>query len=196
MRRLGRAAAGLWAVAVLAACKDSAAPEAGLNVNQAASLAQQLAGAAVTALATASPGAAGGTASTQNPVPQSYRVQGSLACAQSGTIDITGTITGNIESTTGTGTLAVNATQALKQCVLTIGGTQYVVNATLGLFGNYVIVNWVVLSTQTASLAGDVSYASTAGGSGTCTLDLTITYQTETATFTVAGTACDHSISF
>jgi hypothetical protein len=117
-------------------------------------------------------------------------------CPQGGQVVIAGTTVGSGDRETHNLTLETNATRTDTNCafetrhgVLTLNG-----NPNIAYQGNLNIVNGALSGLQTQSHTGSFTWART-GGSGTCDVDVTSSYDPATHTVTVAGSFCGHTVN-
>jgi len=117
-------------------------------------------------------------------------------CPQGGQVVIAGSVVGTGDRTTHNLTLETNATRTDTNCafqtrdgVLTING-----NPNLTYKGNLNIVNGLLSGVQTQTHKGSFTWARV-GGSGTCDVDLTSSFDPATHTATVTGTFCGHTVN-
>jgi hypothetical protein len=117
-------------------------------------------------------------------------------CPQGGNVVIAGTIVGTGDQATRSLTVDANATRTDTGCafqtddgVLTLNGNPNIVYK-----GHLNIVNGMLSGLQTQSHKGSFKWARP-GGSGTCDVDLSSSYDPATRTATVTGTFCGKTIN-
>jgi hypothetical protein len=117
-------------------------------------------------------------------------------CPQGGQVVLAGSVVGSGDRTTHNLTLETNATRTDTNCafqtrdgVLTING-----NPNLTYKGNLNIVNGLLSGVQTQTHKGSFTWARV-GGSGTCDVDLTSSFDPATHTATVTGSFCGHTVN-
>jgi hypothetical protein len=117
-------------------------------------------------------------------------------CPKGGQVAIAGTTTGTGDRATHSLTLVTNATRTDTNCafqtrdgILTLNG-----NPNIAYNGNLNIVNGVLSGLQTQTHKGSFTWART-GGSGSCDVDLTSSFDPATHTVTVTGTFCGRTIN-
>ena len=117
-------------------------------------------------------------------------------CPQGGNVVIAGTIVGTGDQTTRSLTVDANATRTDTGCafqtddgVLTLNGNPNIVYK-----GHLNIANGMLSGLQTQSHKGSFKWARP-GGSGTCDVDLSSSYDPATRTATVTGTFCGKTIN-
>ena len=117
-------------------------------------------------------------------------------CPEGGQVVIAGSVVGTGDRTTHNLTLETNATRTDTNCafqtrngVLTING-----NPNLTYKGNLNIVNGLPSGVQTQTHKGSFTWARV-GGSGTCDVDLTSSFDPATHTATVTGTFCGRTVN-
>jgi hypothetical protein len=197
-------ACGAALVLAAAACSDSTGVKGGLSAAEAAQLAADLD-------ATSSMGAADfglgavfsvnvdgnrASASTSVPFPISNEFSVTKQCPRGGQVVIGGTLTGTGDQTAHSLTLDANATRTDTNCafdtrdgVLTLSG-----NPNLTYTGHLSIVNAQLSGVQSHTHKGSFTWSRT-GGSGTCDVDITSSYDPVTKTATVTGAFCGHIIN-
>ena len=117
-------------------------------------------------------------------------------CPQGGQVVIAGTTLGSGDRATHNLTLETNATRTDTNCafetrdgILTLNG-----NPNIAYKGNLNIVNGALSGLQTQTHKGSFTWARV-GGSGTCDVDLTSSYDPATQIATVTGTFCGHTVN-
>ena len=117
-------------------------------------------------------------------------------CPQGGQVVIAGTVAGSGDRATHNLTIETNATRTDTNCafetrdgVLTLNG-----NPNIAYKGNLNIVAGVLSGLQTQTHKGSFTWART-GGSGTCDVDLTSSFDPATHTVTVTGSFCGHTVN-
>jgi len=116
-------------------------------------------------------------------------------CPGGGSVKLEGTMVHTGDPATRTGSLQFNATRTETACAFSRGG------GTLTINGN---PNTVFTATQswsngtpgvrTASKKGSFTWAKSTGASGSCTVDVTHTWDPATRTLHVAGTFCNQTV--
>ena len=141
-----------------------------------------------------SSGSAAAVAMAPFPINTTFTV--TKQCPRGGQVVIDGSIVGTGDRTTHSVTLDANATRTDTNCafdtrdgVLTING-----NPNIKFTGHLNIVNGVPSGLQTQSHKGSFTWSRT-GGSGTCDVDITSTYDPSTHTLTITGSFCGHQIN-
>jgi hypothetical protein len=187
-----------------AACSDSTGISGGISQADANQLAADLD--ASSSLGTAefglgavfSVGVDGsGAASTASvPLPINNQFSVTKQCPRGGQVVIGGGIVGTADRTAHSLTLDANATRTDTNCafdtkdgVLTLSG-----NPDLNYTGHLNIVNGVLSGPQTQTHKGSFTWSRT-GGSGTCDVDITSSYDPTTKTATVTGSFCGHAVN-
>ena len=117
-------------------------------------------------------------------------------CPRGGQVVFDGSIVGTGDRSTHSLTLDANATRTDTNCafdtkdgVLTISG-----NPNLTFKGHLNIVNGVPTGPQTQQHKGSFTWSRT-GGSGTCDVDITSSFDPATHTRTITGSFCGHAIN-
>lgn len=116
-------------------------------------------------------------------------------CPAGGSVKLEGTMTVTGDHATRTGSIQYNATRTEQACALNRNG------ATLTINGN---PNTTFTASQawtngtpgvrTATKKGSITWTRSTGGSGTCNIDVTHTWDPATHTLHVAGTVCNQTI--
>ena len=138
----------------------------------------------------------GATAAATAPVAINNTFSVTKQCPQGGSVVIAGTIVGTGDQTTRSLTVDANATRTDTGCafqtddgVLTLNG-----NPNLVYKGHLNIVNGMLSGLQTQSHKGSFTW-SRPGGSGTCDVDVSSSYDPATRIATVTGTFCGKTIN-
>ena len=192
-------------VLAAAACSDSTGVNGGISQDDANQLA-----AAIDANSTLGTGDVGlgavfsinvdqsGTSASVSSVPFPINNQFTVTkqCPRGGQVVIAGGVTGTGDRTTHSLTLDANATRTDTNCafdtrngVLTLSG-----NPNLTYTGHLNIVNGALSGLQTQTHKGSFTWSRT-GGSGTCDVDITSSYDPATHTVTVTGSFCGRIIN-
>lgn len=189
-------------ILAFAACSDSTGPN-GISREDANQLAADID--AITPLGTSDLGLGAsfsigvdgsGSAAASAPVPINNSFTFTRQCPQGGQVVLDGHTTGTGDRTTHSLTLETVATRTDTNCafetrhgVLTLNG-----NPNIAFDGKLNIVNGVLSGPQTATHKGSFTWART-GGSGTCDVDITSSYDPSTHTATVTGTFCGFDVN-
>ena len=138
----------------------------------------------------------GSTAAATAPIPIDNQFTVTKQCPKGGQVVIDGRTTGTGDRTTHSLSLETVATRTDTNCafetrhgLLTING-----NPNIAFDGKLNIVNGALSGLQTATHKGSFTWART-GGSGTCDVDLSSSYDPATHTATVTGTFCGHTVN-
>ncbi|MBI2401953.1 MAG: hypothetical protein HYV20_04310 [Gemmatimonadetes bacterium] len=188
---------GALAIALVAGASAACGGPSELSSDEAAELTAELAGAGITG---ASSGLAGSPAQSgqleATPIPFSRTVSHTQSCSGGGSISVSGSLSGSIDSETHDGSLSLNVTQSFTDCRITRGGKDFTVSGSpnLQLSGTITIVNGLPSGPQTLSFTGAFRWSAADGRSGSCDIDLTISWSLASPS-TVTGTACGHQIS-
>jgi hypothetical protein len=133
-------------------------------------------------------------ASTPFPINTQFTV--TKQCPRGGQVVIAGGITGTGDRTAHNLSVEAVATRTDTDCafdtrdgVLTLNG-----NPNIAYDGKLNIVNGALSGLQTQTHKGSFKWART-GGSGTCDVDLTSSFDPATHTVTVTGTFCGHTVN-
>ena len=135
-------------------------------------------------------------AATSAPFPINTQFTVTKACPRGGQVALSGGVTGTGDRATHNLTLDAAATRTDTDCafdtrngVLTLNG-----NPNIAYTGHLNIVNAVLSGPQTQTHKGSFKWART-GGSGTCDVDLTSSFDPSTHTVTVTGTFCGIAVN-
>jgi hypothetical protein len=200
--RPSRLALASLALAATAACggERATAPAAdrSLNASESAALAAYIDGTATAAVGQTPARALGADASAV-PAPFQFSVKDlSLDCPSGGTIQVTASISGQIDVATGSMTVETSGTQTPRACAfpadkttLTITGTPSVTHT-----AKLTIVNGQPSGVQTATAKGGLDWSAADGRKGSCSLDYTSTADFTAKRVTVKGTVCGSTIDY
>jgi hypothetical protein len=191
-------------VLAAAACSDSTGVAGGISQADANQLAADIDGNSSLGTAEFGLGAvfsvgvdgSGAAATASVPFPINNQFSVTKQCPRGGQVVIDGTIVGTGDRTTHNLTLDANATRTDTNCafdtrdgVLTLSG-----NPNLMYTGHLNIVNGALSGLQTQTHKGSFTWSRT-GGSGTCDVDITSSFDPATHTATVTGTFCGHTVN-
>jgi len=133
---------------------------------------------------------------TSAPFPINTQFTVTKACPRGGQVAIAGGVTGTGDRSTHNLTLDATATRTDTDCafdtrngVLTLNG-----NPNIAYTGHLNIVNAALSGPQTQTHKGSFKWART-GGSGTCDVDVTSSFDPATHTVTVTGTFCGIAVN-
>jgi len=133
---------------------------------------------------------------TSAPFPINTQFTVTKQCPKGGQVAIAGTITGTGDRVAHNLSVEAIATRTDTNCafdtrdgVLTLNG-----NPNIAYDGKLNIVAGVLSGLQTQTHKGSFTWART-GGSGTCDVDLTSSFDPATHTVTVTGTFCGHTVN-
>jgi len=133
---------------------------------------------------------------TTAPFPINNQFTVTKQCPRGGQVVIAGSVTGTGDRTTHNLTLDANATRTDTNCafdtrngVLTLNG-----NPNLAYTGHLNIVNGALSGLQTQTHKGSFTWSRT-GGSGTCDVDISSSYDPSTHTVTVTGSFCGRIVN-
>jgi hypothetical protein len=186
------------------ACSDSTGVSGGLSQADATQLAADLD--ASSSLGTGDVGlgatfnivtdGSGAAASVSTPFPINNQFSVTKQCPRGGQVVIAGGIVGTGDRATHSLTLDANATRTDTDCafdtrdgVLTLTG-----NPNIAYTGHLNIVDGQPSGLQTQTHKGSFNWSRT-GGSGTCDVDITSSYDPATHTATISGSFCGHQIN-
>ena len=138
----------------------------------------------------------GSAAAASAPFPINNQFTVTKQCPRGGQVVIAGGIVGTGDRTTHNLTVDATATRTDTNCafdtrdgVLTIGG-----NPNLNYTGHLNIVNGQLSGVQTQTHKGSFTWSRT-GGSGTCDVDITSSFDPATKTATITGSFCGHAVN-
>ena len=192
-------------VLAAAACSDSTGVNGGINQADANQLAADIDAnstigsgdvglGAVFSIGVDQSGASASVTTAPFPINNQFTV--TKQCPRGGQVVIAGSVTGTGDRTTHNLTLDANATRTDTNCafdtrngVLTLNG-----NPNLAYTGHLNIVNGALSGLQTQAHKGSFTWART-GGSGTCDVDITSSYDPSTHTVTVTGSFCGRVVN-
>src|SRR5438067_10870796 len=130
------------------------------------------------------------------PVPINNQFTITRQCPRGGQVVIAGSVIGSGDRVAHNLTLDATATRTDTNCafdtrngVLTLNG-----NPNLNYTGHLNIVSGALSGLQTQTHKGSFTWART-GGSGTCDVDITSSYDPSTHTLTITGSFCGHQIN-
>ncbi len=140
-------------------------------------------------------GSSGSAAVASSPVPINNTFTITKQCPRGGQTVFAGSVTGTGDRVAHNLTLDANATRTDTNCafdtrngVLTLSG-----NPNLTYTAHVNIVNFALSGLQTATHKGSFTWSRT-GGSGTCDVDITRTYDPATKTLTIKGSFCGRTV--
>jgi hypothetical protein len=205
MRKQSYLVCGAALILAAAACSDSTGLNSSISQADANQLAADMDGVATLSPTDFGPGASfsigvdgsGGSAAVATaPFPINTTFTVTKQCPRGGQVVIEGSVVGTGDRTTHNLTVDGNATRTDTNCafdtrdgVLTING-----NPNLKYTGHLNIVNGALSGLQTQTHKGSFTWART-GGSGTCDVDITSSYDPSTKTVTITGSFCGHTVN-
>ena len=128
------------------------------------------------------------------PITINNRFSVSKQCPQGGQVVIAGTTTGTGDRATHSLTLETNATRTDTDCAFQTRDGVLTLNGNIAYKGNLNIVNGALSGPQTQTHKGSFSWARV-GGSGSCDVDITSSFDPATHTVTVTGSFCRHTVN-
>lgn len=185
-------------ILAVAACSDSTGPN-GISAEDANQLAADLDATSAFTVGDIGLGASfdivtdgsGASATVSSPTTFDNTFSFTHQCPKGGEVALAGRVVGSGDRATRSLNVETTATRTDTDCAfqtkhgeITING-----NPNIAFDGKLNIVNGVLSGPQTATHKGSFTWART-GGSGTCDVDLTSTYDPSTHTATVTGTFC------
>src|SRR2546423_2683455 len=205
MRKQSSLVCGAALLLAAAACSDSTGLNGGISQSDANQLAADMD--AVSTLGTSDVGLgasfsigvdqSGASASVAAiPFPINNQFSVTKQCPRGGQVVIAGTVVGTGDRVAHNLTLDANATRTDTNCafdtrdgVLTVNG-----HPNLVYKGHLNIVNAALSGLQTQSHKGSFTWVRT-GGSGTCDVDISSSYDPSTRTLTITGSFCGHTVN-
>ncbi len=138
-------------------------------------------------------GTSGSAAVTSTPFPINTQFSVTKQCPRGGQSALSGTVTGTGDRVAHDLTLDANATRTDTDCAFDTKDGVLTLSGSLTYDAHLNIVNFALSGLQTASHKGSFSWSRT-GGSGTCDVDITRTFDPSTKTLTIKGSFCGHTI--
>ena len=184
------------AVALLAACGDSTGPDSGvtsLSDSESNALALDFLAAAVNAMNSAS-GSPGLTAS----VPVNVQYSHVMACPAGGHISVSGSLTGSVDDQ-GSGALFLQILETPTDCAHEFQGSTVAFsgNPYISVAGTFTYLNGAAATQQSLNIGGGFSWSADPGGSGSCTVILSLNLATNASgTTTLSGTVCGRQVNY
>ena len=118
------------------------------------------------------------------------------ACPKGGSVTITGETKGTVDREARSLNTMTTATKTQTNCAWEArSGTTITVSGSAALTASRKIENGRPSGIQTTTQTGSFSWTRSTGESGTCTVDLTSTFNPDTRTHTLSGTLCNRQIS-
>ncbi len=139
-----------------------------------------------------------GSASLFSPVAVNQQYFHRVTCPLFGRTEVSGSLTGSIDSETGDGSLWMQLLLTATDCTFSSQGGDLTVNGDpyLSLTGTFTFLGGAPATQQTLRLGGALRWDYEDAGSGVCTFDLTINLATSASgTTTVSGTVCGRQVN-
>ena len=192
-------------VLAAAACSDSTGLNGGISQADANQLAADLDGnstlgtsdvglGAVFSISVDGSGSSASVAAAPVPINNQFTV--TRQCPRGGQVVIAGSVIGSGDRVAHNLTLDATATRTDTNCafdtrngVLTLNG-----NPNIAYTGHLNVVNAALSGVQTQTHKGSFTWART-GGSGTCDVDITSSYDPSTRTVTIIGSFCGRAVN-
>jgi len=133
------------------------------------------------------------TTVTSTPFPINNTFSVTRQCPRGGQSALSGTVTGSGDRVAHNLTLDATATRTDTDCAFDTRDGVLTLSGSLTYNAHLNIVNAALSGLQTASHKGSFSWSRT-GGSGTCDVDITRTFDPSTKTLTIKGSFCGHVI--
>lgn len=140
-----------------------------------------------------SDGTSGSAAVTSTPFPINTTFSVTRQCPRGGQSALSGSVTGTGDRVAHNLTLDATATRTDTNCAFDTRDGVLTLSGSLDYAAHLNIVNAALSGLQTASHKGSFSWSRT-GGSGTCDVDITRTFDPSTKTLTIKGSFCGHTI--
>jgi hypothetical protein len=118
-------------------------------------------------------------------------------CPLGGSVNVTGSVTGERDLETRTATMQVTTTNTHAACALGRGPARTITitgSPSVVFTANRKLVNGLPNGPQTTRKVGGFTYTTSGGGSGSCQIDVTSSFDPATGAFTMKGTNCGRSI--
>ncbi|HEX2093608.1 MAG TPA: hypothetical protein VHG28_14475 [Longimicrobiaceae bacterium] len=131
------------------------------------------------------------------PVPIDVTFNRTHACPRGGSVTMSGTIKGEVDRAARSLTAETNATKTQASCAFPTrnGGTITVNgNPNIAIRSNQKIVGGAPSGPQTTTQKGGFTWKASDGRSGSCTVDITSTFDPAAKTRTVKGTICGRTV--
>jgi|SRR5689334_16363040 len=138
-------------------------------------------------------GTNGSATVTSTPFPINNTFSVTRQCPRGGQSALSGTVTGTGDRVAHNLTLDATATRTDTDCAFDTRDGVLTLSGSLTYNAHLNIVNAALSGLQTASHKGSFSWSRT-GGSGTCDVDITRTFDPSTKTLTIKGSFCGHVI--
>lgn len=138
-------------------------------------------------------GTSGSAAVTSTPFPINTQFSVTKQCPRGGQSALSGSVTGTADRVAHNLTLDANATRTDTDCAFDTRDGVLTLSGTLTYAAHLNIVNAALSGLQTASHKGSFNWSRT-GGSGTCDVDITRTFDPSTKTLTIKGSFCGHLV--
>ena len=138
-------------------------------------------------------GTSGSAAVASTPFPINNQFSVTRQCPRGGQSALSGTVTGTADRVAHDLTLDATATRTDTDCAFDTKDGVLTLAGSLTYTAHLNIVNAALSGLQTASHKGSFSWSRT-GGSGTCDVDITRTFDPSTKTLTIKGSFCGHAI--
>lgn len=133
------------------------------------------------------------TTVTSTPFPINNTFSVTRQCPRGGQSALSGTVTGTGDRVAHNLTLDATATRTDTDCAFDTRDGVLTLSGSLTYNAHLNIVNAALSGLQTASHKGSFSWSRT-GGSGTCDVDITRTFDPSTKTLIIKGSFCGHVI--
>lgn len=179
-----------------AGCSDSTGTDGdALSPAEAAFLADEFTVTALDGLSSALSRAPAAAALASPPITFTRTVSYSRDCQGGGTVSVTGSMTGTLDSETRSGTVSVANTMIITDCVKSRGDLTFTLNTdpSLDLSGEITIENGQ-RSGGTFAKIGAFRWEASDGRSGRCAIDLSITWAAD-GSRSVTGTVCGRAVN-
>ena len=190
----------LCTLIALGACDQAATgPEASeITVAEASALAVGFDDIGMSILDGLSGGALFSTSSSSSAEPRAIDVQfnRTYACPKGGSVTIAGETKGTVDREARSLNTMTTATKTQTNCAWEArSGTTITVSGSAVLTASRKIENGKPSGIQTTTQKGSFTWTRSTGETGTCTVDLTSSFNPDTRTHTVSGTLCNRQIS-
>ncbi len=193
----------LLVVVAAAACDDATAPpEGALTQDEVIALSDAMVsddyamtgeiGAAETIGAAEVDGAA---AAAADPITSTTTFTHTRTCPAGGQLVVEGTRERTWDRDTRSGTMDLSLTKTHEACARTLDDVTITLNGNpdVQVEAHHAWANGVPVGLQTLTIVGSIAWSTDDGREGTCTIDVSATFDPDTRTRTVSGTVCNRT---
>lgn len=194
MFRLLASAAGL--VLIAGACGDPVSVGDPLTDEEIAAISQLLAGSAVDGFnqGFSNPNPSAPLGAPEDLIQFSQSVSYTGTCTGGGSVDVQGSASGQIETTTQSGNLTLNVQTMIAGCQATHNAVVFTVGAEITLSGEFTFEQGAPVGENVFKYEGNFTWTSTDARSGGCQVNVTITIS-PTGASSVRGAVCGRDVT-